>query len=320
MTLPLILRAQPASSPATSTSSVRHSLTARCKPTWAHTVWSMGSVLDKLPVPIIAPLFDQLFNAMGGASFSVGLELMGMYVHGRPELLDELRPQLRLAAAFPAHAADSRNSQMDVHHFQEMMGWLLGRGRVDADAVAVAIELAKQLIAHAEHAGGDDPAKRLLPKLLPEFLDVVWPLLGNAIVSDPRNAWRFEFLLGDRLSFGAQNPAAIRLPEDMLFAWAHAHPDVAPAFLAVVFPVHLVNRDPEAGNNAFHPMTKRLIDEFGDREDVLRAISAQHAHLWLVRLVRRPISRCISNLSARSQPTPSARCAGWAAGRSRSNA
>jgi len=128
--------------------------------------------------------------------------------------------------------------------------------------------------------GGEDPIKRLLPKLLPEFLEVVWPLLGHAIVSDPRNAWRFEFLLGDRLSFGAQNPAALRLPEDMLFAWAHAHPGVAPAFLAVVFPV-LVNRDPQRGTNAFHPMTKRLIDEFGDREDVLRAITRNmHTFGW----------------------------------------
>ena len=78
----------------------------------------------------------------------------------------------------------------------------------------------------------------------------------------------------------AQNPAALRLPEDMLFAWAHAHPDVAPAFLAVVFPV-LVNRDPQHGTNAFHPMTKRLIDEFGDREDVLRAITRNmHTFGW----------------------------------------
>jgi hypothetical protein len=116
--------------------------------------------------------------------------------------------------------------------------------------------------------------------LLPEFLEVVWPLLGHAIVSDPRNAWRFEFLLGDRLSFGEQNPAALRLPEDMLFAWAHAHPAVAPAFLAVVFPV-LANRNPERGNDTFHPMTKRLIDEFGDREDVLRSITRNmHTFGW----------------------------------------
>jgi hypothetical protein len=66
----------------------------------------------------------------------------------------------------------------------------------------------------------------------------------------------------------------------MLFAWAQAHPDVAPAFLAAVFPV-LVSRNPRAGNNAFHPMTRRLIDEFGGREDVLRAITRNmHSFGW----------------------------------------
>jgi hypothetical protein len=247
------------------------------KPSWLMQ-WRMGGVLAKLPTRVVAPLFDQLFG-MGRAAFSVGLELVGMYVHGRSQILDKLRPQLRLAAGFPAHTSDNRGSQMDVHQFHELMGWILGKGRTDADAVTIAIDLTKQLIAHAER-GGDDPVKRLLPKLLPEFLEVVWPLLGHAIVSDPREAWRFEFLLGDRLSFGEQNPAALRLPEDMLFAWAHAHPEVAPAFLAVVFPV-LVNRNPELGNNAFHPMTKRLIDEFGARDDVLRAISRNmHTFGW----------------------------------------
>jgi len=239
------------------------------KPSWLMQ-WSAGGVLAKLPTCVVAPLFEQLFS-MGGTAFSVGLELMGMYVHGRYEILDELRPQLRLAAGFPAQTSENRGSQMDVHHFHELMGWVLGKGRTDPDAVAIAIDLTKQLIAHSER-GGTDTVKRLLPKLLPEFLEVVWPLLGHAIVSDPRNAWRFEFLLGDGLSFGEQNPAALRLPEDMLFAWAHAHPDVAPGFLAVVFPV-LICRNPERSDNAFHPMTKRLIDEFGGREDVQRAIA-----------------------------------------------
>lgn len=247
------------------------------KPSWLMQ-WSMGGVLVKLPTHVIAPLFDQLFG-MGGVAFSAGLELMGMYVHGRSEILDKFRPQLRLAAGFPAHTSENRGSQMDVHQFHELMGWILGKGRTDADAVAIAIDLTKQLIAHAER-GGEDPVKRLLPKLLPEFREVVWPLLGHAIVSDPREAWRFEFLLGDQLSFGEQNPAALRLPEDMLFAWAHAHPEVAPAFLAVVFPV-LVNRNPERGNNGFHPMTQRLIDEFGHRDDVLRAITRNmHTFGW----------------------------------------
>jgi hypothetical protein len=93
-------------------------------------------------------------------------------------------------------------------------------------------------------------------------------------VSDRKNAWRFEHMLGDKYSFSNENPnpAALTLPENMLFAWAHAHPDTAPAFLAVIVPA-LTSRNPEAGNQTWHPMMKRLLNEFGDREDVLRAIT-----------------------------------------------
>ena len=102
----------------------------------------------------------------------------------------------------------------------------------------------------------------------------MWPLLGQAIVADRKNAWRFEHMLGDKYSFGNQNPnpAAMTLPENMLLAWAHAHPDVAPAFLAAIVPA-LTSRNPDAGEQTWHPMMKCLLDEFGDREDVLRALT-----------------------------------------------
>ena len=111
------------------------------KPYWLRQ-WSAGGVLAKVPTRIVAPLFDQVFG-MGGAAFSIGLELMGMYVHGRSEVLDELRHQLRLAAGFPAQTFENRGSQMDVHQFHELMGWILGKGRTDPDAVAIAIDLTK---------------------------------------------------------------------------------------------------------------------------------------------------------------------------------
>ena len=65
----------------------------------------------------------------------------------------------------------------------------------------------------------------------------------------------------------------LSLPEDVLFAWCHAHPDGAPAFAAEVVPMltSYVADDPE---RALHPVMSRLIDEFGDRDDVWHAIGA----------------------------------------------
>jgi hypothetical protein len=241
--------------------------------------WTLGGVLAKLQSPAVASLFDKLFG-MGGAFYSVGLDLMGMYVHGRGSRLDELRPQLRLAANFAGQRPNRRGSQMDAHHFKELMNWILAKGREDPDARAIAITLTKQLIADVENTD-DDLIKPLFPRLLGGFPEIVWPLLGQAIVSDRKSAWKLEHILGDSFAFGdRQQPPILSLPDDVLFAWCHAHPDVGPAFVAVVAPV-LTHRNPDAGHAEFHPITKRLLDEFGDREDVFRAlVRNMHTFGW----------------------------------------
>src|SRR5271156_5507936 len=57
-----------------------------------------------------------------------------------------------------------------------------------------------------------------------------------------------------------------RSTQDILFAWCHSNPEVGPAFLAQFIPV-LETQRPQAGGNRLHPIAKRLLDEFGDRED-----------------------------------------------------
>jgi hypothetical protein len=105
-----------------------------------------------------------------------------------------------------------------------------------------------------------------------DFSEIIWPQFGRAIVSDRVMAWRFEHALGDSYSFGdIKQPAILHLSEDTLFAWCHAHPDVGPAFVAAIAPV-LTTRKPDAVDRQFHPLVKRLLDEFGDREDVLRTL------------------------------------------------
>ena len=67
-------------------------------------------------------------------------------------------------------------------------------------------------------------------------------------------------------------PPILSLPEDALFAWCHAYPDSAPAFAASALPILTGKRD-DGTDPSLHPVMSRLIDEFGDRDDVLKEIA-----------------------------------------------
>ena len=168
---------------------------------------------------------------------------------------------------------------MDRHRFKEVMGWILDKGRDDPDAAWIALALARHTRA-AEEERHEDLVKPLLPRLLRDFPEVVWPIFGETIVGDRKNAWKMELLLGGNHAFHVKKPAILELPEEALFAWCHAHPEVAPAFAAALLPV-LTSRDPNDTTRAIHPKMKRLLDEFGDRTDTLKALTRNmHTFGW----------------------------------------
>ncbi len=239
---------------------------------WHLMVWSGGGKLAELPAPHVAPLFEILFE-MGKDAYLVGINLMGMYAFSRKHVLEDLTPQIFLAAEKASTKAENGGrSHMDGHHFEEIMKWVLDKGRGNSTARKIALSLTRQLI-HSVDSGGEELIKPLIPQLLADFPEISWPLIGQAIISNKKFIWKFEYLLGDKHSFSKQpNPAILNLPEDTLFAWCHANPEKAPAFVSVVAPV-LSSRDPDAPDRTIHPVTRRLLDEFGDRENVLNGIN-----------------------------------------------
>jgi len=234
--------------------------------------WMFGGKLANMPPVNVAPLFDQLLT-QDANGYEMGLELLGMYVLSHSERLEQLRPQLKLIAERVTRQAD-RPSQMADHHFKELMGWALRKGRSDPNACAIALALAKATIAMVEEAdsAGEGRLKPLVLTLLSDFPEVVWPLLGAAIATDKKTAWHFELILGDKHSFAAKpSPPFLGLPEASLAAWWHAYPEVAPAYSAAIIPI-LTSRDPSE-HPRLHPLMQRLLNEFGERADVQRALS-----------------------------------------------
>ena len=151
------------------------------------------------------------------------------------------------------------------------MQWLLDKGREDSDARGAALSLARALARDQEGTARRivEPAIRLL---LAGFPEISWQVIGQAMLSDPVRAWNLGYLLGSRtLDRERDNPAILSLPEDVLFAWCRANPDGAPALTATLLPVlETYNRD--AQGPALHPWMARLLEEFGDSDDVLSAV------------------------------------------------
>ena len=238
--------------------------------------WAQGGVLAKAPAALVAPLFDAMLDGSVEA-FVQAIELMGMYAFGALNRLKGLLPQI-LKLAENATRRETVASQRPrsngtyPYHFEQIMDYMLNRGRKDAGARATALALAKAL-AKVERFDDGLLVNSVLPKLLSSFPVISWPLIGQAIVSDERRAASLRYVLGDPFSFGREsNPPILALPEDTLFAWCHAHPDRAPAFVARTVPI-LASPQGQTPGPSLHPTMARLLDEFGEREDVLEAVA-----------------------------------------------
>ena len=88
----------------------------------------------------------------------------------------------------------------------------------------------------------------------------------------PKRASRLTSILGDQYAIERKpKPVILSLPESTLFAWCHAHPDRAPAYAAGLVPF-LTTQETAASERSLHPVMARLLDEFGDRNDVRQAV------------------------------------------------
>ena len=241
--------------------------------------WTSGRVLAKLPAPSVAPLIDVMLDH-GAEAFAVALGLMESCARGTPGKIAGFRPQIRKSVEKFTRWKQLRKQQIAAADFERNVRWMLEQGREDGDARAVALDLAKALV-NVEGHGGEPFLRPVIPKLLSGFPEIAWPLIGQAIVSDRQRARRLAHVLRGRLpADGESNPVILSLPEDTLFAWCHAHPDHAPAFVAEVVPV-LASSELEASERSLHPVMIRLLDEFGDREGVLQAmLDNMHTFSW----------------------------------------
>ena len=238
--------------------------------------WRLGGVIAKTPSADVARLLNFMLNFNADAYAAV-LNNLGDYALVNPDGLDDFLPEVLNLVENIGKWDGSNNQRSDEYRFGEIVNWILEKGRDNSDARTVALLLARKLIECNDNSN-ERLVATVLPKMLANFSEIVWPLLGQALISNPETAWRLEFVLGGGSGRG-EIPVILHLPEDVLLAWCYANPDSAPAVVAGLIPF-LAKRenDPEEGIDR---LSHKLLNEFGDRENVLGGFSnSMYSFSW----------------------------------------
>ncbi len=234
------------------------------------TPWAFGDALANLPTGALNPLLEELSDH-GADGLPVVLDLLAMLAHGASERLEGHRPRLLTLASAIADPSMAPIHTMAADGTETLFGWLLVKGRDDPDACALALTLSRALVRDDAPHGTIRLLTPLFPTLLSRFAEIAWPLIGSKLVEPGGTAWVLrDALTGSRPPHRENRPAILHLPADSLFAWCSAHPDEAPRCAARMLPF-LASDDPEPPMEGLHPLFLRLIDQFGDREEVLEA-------------------------------------------------
>ncbi len=237
--------------------------------------WALGSVLSNVSTDGLASLFDELYQH-GFAGLATTVDLMTMLVHGDRQRLERLRPQLIQMASSIAQTDVPRQSGNVAYHAAALLRWLLEQGRHDEDACRLALVASQGLTQEGAWQRSFDLLSPLLPDLLSGFPDIAWPIIGQRILGNTTESVVLQMALASQpaLHKSGSPPPIESLPPDTLIAWCSAFPDAAPACAASIVPVLVSGRE-ESNESLLHPTFRRLLDQFGDDEDMLEAARRQ---------------------------------------------
>jgi hypothetical protein len=253
-------------------------------PAWHFSHFAAGRALYELSPGEVAPLLLSLLRS-GGDYWGVALDLIGMFSFQRRGVLNDLMPVLEsVFDTLTWEEMPKGRSSMVLHHFKEITEWLLDKGESERIAIKTAIKLA-ELVRDGSDDGDfqrEDALAIIVPVLLRDFGTAVWPILSEGALGADLRAFKLRQLLGDRPCFNEDEmPPILELPETLLMSWCHAHPERAPAFLARTLPVLEAKASAINRPRTWHPLTRRLIDQFGRSKDVRDGlVGSMHTFGW----------------------------------------
>lgn len=239
---------------------------------------SNGQAMAEVSVKQITALTRMLLQR-GIEGAWVALDILFMYSHGRPELVEVLREEFSAIVSTEGMLTSDR-AQRESHEFEVVARRLIPDSaelaRILAKGLCVAVTGSKRVSDHL--------SEKLLESLFKEQAEVSWPIVRQALVEGDNSArWRLADALGAWGRRGEKSRAIDNLNLRYLKEWCEEDPITAPALIARI--VRVIDDD-ALGESRLSIPALMLIDGFSDVDGVLSALSASlHTFSWSGSLV-----------------------------------
>jgi hypothetical protein len=247
-------------------------------------MFSYGSVLDHLPAKDFIDFTDALLT-YGSPGVWVALDILLLHRYDEPADWTTWKPQFRKILMHPELSFVDPPKVADLYHWQDVANKLLGEGDAELAKILIHKILAGCTTVHF-YFEFENTFQPVLRCLLTRYMDTVWPVLSDALLSDDVEMVRhLTDLLGHRVE-NAKNEeesgVLSTLPEDILLQWCQRQPTKAPSILVRIMP--LLQR--EGAQWTWTSLAHTVIDRYGAQQAVLSALtSSLGIYFWSGSLV-----------------------------------
>lgn len=221
-----------------------------------------GKALAHLEPTQLEKLLRKLIDHNGAW---VSLALLFMYLFDNPGMLEACDP-----ICFDILCACDLSkdvSSYDRVNMERLAGKYIETGHKKAEFVSM---LAQKLVNVSNQFDlRNNNMYKNFAKMCTDFdPSVSWPIFLNAAISDDINIRsNVALILGERFHRNKSEANILDAGEETLLGWCRQHPGKAPRFLVGVVPLL-------TSNGQWSPLVQSIIDEFGNDEKVMGALSA----------------------------------------------
>ncbi len=228
-----------------------------------------GSLKHLSPEDVIS--FCEDIISFGNEGIPPALEVLFMYTFQDDEKFKLCQDEIQKILEIPDILFEFESaSNMDAHHFKELVSRLLDEERNDEFAINISKVIIRAFRSEKFIVGLISSLKPVLRILLSKYRDITWPIFGDALLSDYHISYLF---MPDSNTKYYSEGVLSELSEDFLIQWCNDNPEKAPVIVAKLVPLFIK----EDETYSFHPIAKSLIFTFGDRLDVQSAIGS---NMW----------------------------------------